>query len=382
LRIARFTTFLLALSIAAMPIEASAEIAVKQIQPVAEVSKMTRALAVSGDVIALAGDSITILSRLSPDPGAAISLQGSSARLFTDLATLDGRLFAVGIGETLSSLATTPSKDVINPDSITLPGSPLSAEPLTRLVLLEFTATGEVIKESIFESNLPLIPLNIKVLDNAIAIVGTVVSERGVQGFLATSDLSLNFLAFNRFGSESTIIRSLASERILYGSSGERLAGSDRRGITDGVILYLDGSGVLTRVTRSFLASSERSWDHVSASHLAVGTVRRSGVSEVAITKFSPQGAPQWFTRFPGSDGHLDLRTVGFITSKKLSGVARISTKGKNAVFIEYAAKGLNKRGVISRITSIPARSITDMAGGYAVIVDREGRSQLVPLAP
>jgi predicted RNA-binding protein with TRAM domain len=120
----------------------------------------------------------------------------------------------------------------------------------------------------------------------------------------------------------------------------------------------------------------------VSTAHLAVGEVKRGGSEEVAITKFSSKGSPQWNTRFPGSDGHLDRRTLGLITSKKLDGIARITPKGKNAVFIEYASKGLSKRGAIARVASIPARNIVDMANGYAVIVDREGRFQLVPLAP
>jgi len=357
-------------------------VAAKRLVSVAEISNGTRAVAASGDVIALAGDSITVLSRSNPNSIDQILVEPTSARLFTDITTSNGRFFAIGIGESRTALSTIPSSNIINPDSITVPGSEQTAQGLTRLVLVEFTPTGEVVKESIFESDLPLIPLNLKVFNSSIAIVGTVVSERGVQGFLATADLMLNYIAFNRFGEESTIINALASTRILYGSSSEALAGSKPRGIADGVIFYLDGSGNLTRVVRSFLASSDRSWGDVNTAHLAVGEVKRSGVNEVAITKFSPGGSPQWFTRFSGSDGHLDLRTLGLITSRKLVGVARVSPKGKNAVFIEYAAKGLNKRGTIARVASIPARNIIDMADGYAVIVDREGLFQLVPLAP
>jgi hypothetical protein len=110
--------------------------------------------------------------------------------------------------------------------------------------------------------------------------------------------------------------------------------------------------------------------------------VKRSGNEEVAITKFSPSGAPQWFVRYPGNDPHLHQRTVAFITSKKLAGIARISPNGKNAVFLEYDAKSFSKNATIKSVRSIPARSITDLTDGYAIIVDREGRSQLVPLAP
>ena len=169
-----------------------------------------------------------------------------------------------------------------------------SAQGLTRLLLFEFDSAGQVINESVYDSDLPLIPLTLKVLGSTVAIVGSTVSERGVQGFLATTDLELNFLSFNRFGSDSTVIRSLASLRTLYGSSSERLAGTDRKSVQDGVILYLDSSGEPSRVVRSFLSSSQRSWDQVSNAHLAVGEVKRGKIEEVAITKFSPQGSPQW----------------------------------------------------------------------------------------
>lgn len=377
-------SILIACLLALAPVSAAAEVAVARLASVAEISSQTRALAVSSDAIALAGDSITILSLESPDPMAAVSLSTPNARLFTDLFAFEGRFFAVGIGESqsASSSSSTNSSGVINPDSITVPGSDGTAEGLTRLILIEFNRAGEVIKESIYESDLPLIPLSIKVFGTSVAIVGSIVSSQGVQGFLATTDPQLNFLTFDRFGNDSTIIRSLASLRALYGSSSERLVGSDRRSARDGVIIYLNPAGEPNRVVRSFLSSSQRSWNYVSSAHLAVGEVKRGESEEVAITKFSPQGSPQWNTRFSASDGHLDLRTLGLITSKKLDGISRIAPKGKNAVFIEYASKGLKKRGTIARVGSIPARNIVDMANGYAVIVDREGRFQLVPLAP
>jgi hypothetical protein len=73
---------------------------------------------------------------------------------------------------------------------------------------------------------------------------------------------------------------------------------------------------------------------------------------------------------------------VGFIATKKLSGIARIAPSGKNAIFLEYAAKSLSKKATLKSVRSIPANSITDLTDGYAIIVDREGRSQLIPLAP
>lgn len=364
------------------PASSYAEIEVKRLTPQLQIDSSVRAIATSTDVIALAGEKITVIPKDATDLASAIPLTGSSARLFTDVIAHQGRFFAIGIAESATSLSITTPPNLINPDSITVGGSFAESKGVTRLVLLEFSTTGAIIKESIFDADRPLLPRSLRIFGDRIGIVGSIASSSGVQGFLAVSDLSGSFLSFSTFGVASTEINSLANVRTLYGSSGERLAGSNRQGINDGVILYLDSEGRLNRVVRSFLASSERSWDEVSTAHLAVGPVKRSGSEEVAITKFSASGAPQWFVRYPGSDPHLNQRTVGLITSKRLAGIARISPSGKNAVFLEYDARSLSKKATLKSVRSIPARSIIDLTDGHAIIVDREGRSQLIPLAP
>ena len=365
-----------------LPVTSHAEIEVKRLTPQLQIDSGVRAIAASTDAIALAGERITLLQKDATDLASAITVTGSSARLFTDVIAHQGRFFAVGIAESATSLSLSTPPNLINPDSITVGGSLPQSKGLTRLLLLEFSTAGVIIKESIYDLDRPLLPRSLRIFGERIGIVGSIVSTSGVQGFLAVSDLSGNFLSFSTFGDASTEINSLANIRTLYGSSGERLAGSNRQGISDGVILYLDSGGKLNRVVRSFLGSSERSWDEVSTAHLAVGPVKRSGSEEVAITKFSASGAPQWFIRYPGSDPHLDQRTVGLITSKKLAGIARLSPNGKNALFLEYDAKSLSKKATIKSARSVPARSIIDLTDGYAIIVDREGRSQLIPLAP
>ena len=369
-----------------LPVTSHAEIAVKRMTPQLQLDSDIRAIATGTDVIALAGERIRVIPKSATDLTSAITvtgpLTGSSDRLFTDLVAYQGRFFAIGIAESVTAVAISTPPNLINPDSITIGGSSPQSRGLTRLVLLEFASSGAIIKESIFDADRPLLPRSLRIFGDRIAIVGSIASASGVQGFFATTDLAGNYLAFSTYGDASTEINSLANLRTLYGGSSERLAGSNRQGISDGVILYLDGEGRLTRVVRSFLASSERSWDEVSTAHLAVGPVKRSGGQEVAITKFSATGAPQWFVRYPGSDPHLHQGTVGFIATKKLSGIARIAPSGKNAIFLEYAAKSLSKKATLKSVRSIPANSITDLTDGYAIIVDREGRSQLIPLAP
>lgn len=369
-----------------LPASATAEIAANRLSPQITLASDIRAVTANDDVIALGGLGITIIDRQARDLTDAIALTSLSARLITDLTSHEGRFFAVGVAESTTTTSSSPPINLINPDSVTVDGSLERSFGLARLALIEFSSTGEVRWESLFDAPTPLIPRSLKVIGDQIGIVGSIASERGVQGFLATSDLAGQWQSFERYGDASTEINSLASLRILYGTSGERLAGSPVRGRRDGVIFYLDVSQKLNRVVRSSLSSSERSWQSASSAHLAIGPVTRAGVEEVAITKFSSTGVPQWFIRYPGRDPHLFERTVGFITNKRLTGLSAMvgmkGIKGNNAIFIDYGARAFNKRSSITRVSTIAARSLIDMGDGYAVISDLQGRTQLVSLAP
>ena len=156
------------------------------------------------------------------------------------------------------------------------------------------------------------------------------------------------------------------------------MAGSDRRGIRDGVILYLDKKSVVTRVVRSFQASTEREWSGVSSSHLAVGSAIRGKASEVAITKFTSKGEPSWFFRLPGREPAINGSTVGMTTSKKIPGISNFAPKTSTALFISL---DLKKKGAIRAALTTPARNVKDMSADFALIVDREGRTQVIPLS-
>lgn len=363
-------------------VHAQAEIPLKRLASQGEIESGFRAVAANNEVIALAGEKIILIQSASAAPESTITVLGSTARLFTDVLAYQGRFFALGLAESVTTLGSSLPLNLINPDSITISTSLTQSRGMTRLLLLEFSPSGVIIKESILDADAPLLPQSFRIIGDQIGIVGTIASRTGVQGFLAISDLSGNYRSFSRFGEGATEINTLANLRTLYGSSSERLAGTSRQGVSDGVILYLDSAGKLSRTVRSFLASSERSWHEVSSSHLAVGSVKRSTGDEIAITKFSAQGSPQWFVRYPGRYPHLNERIVGFVTVKKVTGIASSAVGGENAIFIEYEGRGLAKKASVRSVRSIPARSITDLNDGYAIIVDRNGRSQLIPLAP
>ncbi len=367
---------LLSLLLLLLPEQAHGAIAAKRINPIMELPTDIRALASNQEVIALVGEGIYLLPRSASSFDEALSVE-SKANLFTDVITSGESFIAIGVAESSVVTSKVMPEKVINPDSIPVTSGTEKSVGLTRLVLTEFLATGQVVKESFFEFERPLVPATLLATSSTIAVVGTIASEKGYQGFLSLINRQSGEFSLHLYGSSSTTINALANTKTLYGSSSERLLSSDRRGISDGVIFYLDNSSKLTRVVRSFQASSEREWISVGSSHLAVGPVVRGNASEVAITKFTTKGEPSWFFRLPGSDPRLFGTMVGFITNKRVDGIANFSPKGATALFLTLDMK---KKGAFRSAVAIGARSIKDISGTYALIVDRESRSQLVAL--
>jgi len=375
-RIAR--PLVLALLFALLPSQGHAAITAKRVTALFEVPSTVRAIAATKTSIALVGESINLLPQSARSFDDARELE-SEALLFTDVTTTTQGFLAVGIAESSVVTSTALPSNLINPDSIPAGSSTERTLGSTRLVVTEFTEAGEITKESIFDLDDPLIPASVLVTSDRIVIVGTIASEVGTQGFLASIGRDHGAFALTRYGVSGTSINALANPRTLYGSSDERLAGTNRRGSRDGVIFYLDSGSQLTRVVRSFQASTERSWSAVNTSHLAVGSAIRGENVEVAVTKFNAKGEPSWFFRLPGADPHLRGTTLAFVTKKRIDGISNFAPKSATALFVVLDTK---KNGAFRSAVSIPARDIKDLTEGFALIVDRDGRSQLVPLAP
>lgn len=366
-----------ALLLSSLSTTSYAAISARTVAPLYQLPSEIRALASDPESLALVGESIHLVPRGADTFEEARSIS-SSARLFTDVVSYKESFFAVGVAESALVTKRELPAGLLNPDSITVTDSDQIPLGLTRLVISQFTAISESATELIYDFDRPLIPASILVTNDRIGVVGSIASDQGRQGFLALVARENNAISFFTFGNSGTVITSLANFSTLYGSSDERLAGSDRRGIRDGVIFYLDKKSALTRVIRSFQTSSEREWSKVSSSHLAVGSATKGKVSEVAITKFTSRGEPSWFFRLPGREPSLTGSTVGMITTKKIPGISNFVPKASNALFISLDTK---KKGAFRSALSIPARNVKDMSEGFALIVDREGRTQLIPLS-
>lgn len=369
---------LLVLLFALLPHQAMAAVPAERLSASIEVPNEIRSLATNGEMVALVGDRIHLISRNASSFEAAKTIE-SKGRLFTKVIPSPTGFIAVGITE--SSIATSPQlpSELINPDAIPIDTQVVQSLGMTTVVVTHFSADGTLLKESFFDVGRPLVPNSLLLTSDRITIVGDISSEKGIQGFLISIAREDDDFTIHTFGSGDTNIKALASPRILYGSSSEQLAGSNRRGLRDGVILYLDDTAKLTRVVRSFQASASREWSSASSSHLAVGNVIVGSKREVAVTKFTSKGDPSWFLRIPGSDPHLVGTTLALMTNKKIVGITNFTPKGSTALFITLDSK---KKGAFRSASMIPARSIKDIAPGLALIVDRSGRSQLVPFTP
>jgi hypothetical protein len=344
------TLILFVLLVGSLLGSASASLTVKKIEPIAEIGTGYQSLAITSTHVALAGEGIEVRDRVS---GARVVVQESSTSvLFTDLTT---------------------SASAINPDSITVASEEEKKVGLTRLILVEFTSSGEITRTSFFDCDKPLLPRSIHLFGDEIVIVGDIASDRGHQGFMVRRALSGEDFQLSRFGEMSTSIYAAANLRTLYGSSGENLVGSKRQGSSDGVILYLDKTGKAVKAVRSFASGTKREWSDVSPVHLAVGPLIRGKTSEVAITDFNSQGKPEWSTRIPGVMGLVEGRTVGFITKARIKALPGFTVKSNHALFLQF-----DKRGSIKSAASIPAISIVDIFEDHALVKVKSGATQLI----
>ena len=302
----------------------------------------------------------------------------ASEQIFTDVLALEDRFIAVGVLESSSVTITDPQGTFINPESITISSLEQKSFGLTRLKIIEFDSLSNILKEFIYESDAPIFPKSIQVFPRGIFINGEMASSGGFQGFIARVDLENNSIFLKQFGLSSTSINKMANAQVAYGASRESLAQSKLQGLSDGVIFFLRENLELARTVRSFAAASLRDWSSVSTNHLAVGTVEKSGKSEVAITKFNGNGAPQWTNRIAGGTSPVvDGVRVGFITKSKISSIPGFTPKRSTAVFLTF-----NKKGVIRAVSTVPALALRDLSDGYALIQLQRGPFQLIRLAP
>lgn len=350
---------------------ALASITVKKLLPITEIAAGYQSLALTPTNIALVGDGIEVRDRLT---GVILVVQESSpSTLFTDVTTSSGSFIAVGIAESSAVTLRDPSDGAINPDSITVMNEERRTVGLTRLIIIEFSGTGQVTKTTFFESDKPLLPRSIQLFGGQIVVVGDVASDRGYQGFMLTRSLLGDEFRMSKFGEISTSIFSAANSRTLYGSSEENLVESEKQGKRDGVIIYLDKNRKAVRVVRSFAAGAKRQWSDVSPAHLAAGTLIRGNTSEVAITDFDGQGKPEWSTRIPGIMGLVEGRVVGLITNAQIKELPGFKAKSNQALFL-----GFDKKGSITSASSIPAISIIDIFQDHALVEVKSGATQLI----
>lgn len=351
--------------------DATAALTIKKLEPLAEIGAGYQSLALTSTHFALVGEGIEIRDRLS---GVSVVVQESSTNTyFTDVTTASESFIAVGISESSVITARDQVEGAINPDSVTVTSEDKSQVGLTRLVIVEFTSSGDITRSSFFDNEKPLLPRSIHLFGDQIVIVGEMATDRGIQGFMASRNINGGDFRLSKFGEASTSIFSAANSRTLYGSSEESLAGSKRQGVRDGVIIYTDKTGKSLKVVRSYATGAKREWSDVSPDHLAVGTLTKGNLSEVAITDFDSQGKPEWSTRIPGQMALVEGRVVGVITKARIKALPGFVAKSNHALFLRF-----DKKGTIKSASSIPATSIIDIFQDHALVKVKTGATELI----
>jgi len=126
-------------------------------------------------------------------------------------------------------------------------------------------------------------------------------------------------------------------------------------------------------VVRSYATGAKREWSDVSSDHLAVGTLTKGNLTEVAITDFDSQGKPEWSTRIPGQMALVEGRVVGVITKARIKALPGFVAKSNHALFLRF-----DKKGIIKSASSVPATSIVDIFQDHALVKVKTGATELI----
>jgi len=331
----KFLAALVALSLLFMtPVDAAQKrVAVKKIEKIATLPT-AELLMVSGSSIITVGNiesttSDVSLSALSADgtPLWNVNLDSGLDEIAM-AATSDGtgNLWLAGFSATaLVEESATATVAAENPDSVLVEPSQAARSDLNRLTLWKVSSTGQLSATYYSTENLPGIITSISASKSGISILGQYNQRSFIQS--ATLDGSFGKLAYigTSKSSLNAVVRNSDGSSSVFGSSSETLGGKKLAGKSDGVLLKVSKSGVITSVVRSSANSAERSWLSADSSFLLSGYVKVGKKVETAITKFSPAFAPAWTLRVP-STGESTAITAGKNSVAAVSSNSQISS--------------------------------------------------------
>lgn len=270
-----------------------------------------------------------IATAFSSDQAGIIWVAGNSAPLLP--------------AETSTSVA-----GIDNPDGVSLEDINKIRRDLNQLTIWKLSPTGELL--ATYLSPMVTVPIisAISATSSGISIVGSM----DAKPFLVNMSNTGIFAKVITFGTAKTIINSVARQSdgssFLFGSSAETLGGKKLAGKRDGILLKISKSGLITLVVRSSANGAVRSWNSGNQVNLLSGHVIAGKVTEVAITKFNSNFAPNWTARFPSTGASIAVSDgsnsyLAFTTRSAVPGINLWKPTSPSLLLLTFDGKGVLK---------------------------------------
>jgi len=275
-----------------------------------------------------------------------LPLDQSAASIATAAAVdLAGDIWIAGATPMSMGLTPPTTATPLNPDNAVIPPNVFVGD-LHAVTIWKVSATGSLIFTNTLPTSYVLFPTAIAVNKTGASVVGIMATEKGNAGFLANTDNAGLFSKLLQLGTVSTtaesVVRHSDGTFTVAGSSSETLAGKKVVGITDGVLVKVSKTLMITSVVRSSVAKGKRNWNSASNSLLLSGEVTSAGKTETAVTKFTNTFAPTWTYRFTSTGlGVSGTANQTFFISTGAIAQLIWSPKAPTPLLLTFDSKGL-----------------------------------------
>jgi hypothetical protein len=320
---------------------------------------------------------ITLAARSASGVAAWSKVIDSGQNEIAMVATSDnnGSIWLAGVSASSPQPDTsTPQVAGVNPDGVTLETLPKLRKEMDQITLWNLSPNGDLLATYLY-------PLKEASLITAIALDSKGISIAGARksgAFVVSASLTGIFGKVTAIGSTKTSISAIARHAdgsvSAFGSSSETLASKKLVGVVDGVLIKISKSGAITSVVRSTAPKARRNWSTATPSLFLTGEVSSSKGYEIAITKFTPQFAPTWTTRYLGSGKGVGINlpnnsfAVALTPSALPKGLSGQKFNQDQAVILIFDSKGVLTSAYTNGGMGAPAAITYSLDGGINVL--------------
>ena len=282
----------------------------------------------------------------------------------------------------VADTATTQS-GALNPDGVSIETISKLRKDMDQVSIWQLSSDGNLASTFTF-------PLKEASLITAISVDAKGITLAGLRkngAFVLSTSLTGTFGKVTSVGTSRTSINTLTRNSdgtvSAFGSSSETLAGKKLVGVIDGILVKISKSAAISSVVRSSAPKAKRSWNSSTQSHLLTGEVVSPKGSEIAITKFTPQFAPTWTTRYSGGGKSIGINlpgnsyAVALMPTALPKGVSGAKLAKGQSIILIFDSKGVVKSAYTNPAMGAPIATTYSQDGGINVLAQGVGAQTL-----